>query len=59
MARPNQSERRYAVYFKQSDFFTGMAHGFIKDIMANAEKIACAEGDLIFREGDETHYFTS
>jgi hypothetical protein len=23
------------MYFKQSDFFTGMAHGFVKDIMAS------------------------
>ena len=45
------------MYFKQSDFFTGMAHGFVKDIMANVEKIACAAGDVIFREGDETRYF--
>ena len=39
------------MYFKQSDFFTGMAHGFVKDIMSNVEKIACAAGDVIFREG--------
>jgi CRP-like cAMP-binding protein len=45
------------MYFKKSDFFTGMAHGFVKDIMANVEKIACAAGDVIFREGDETNYF--
>ncbi len=45
------------MYFKQSDFFTGMAHGFVKNIMANVEKIACAAGDVIFREGDETCYF--
>ena len=23
------------MYFKQSDFFAGMAHGFVKDIMAS------------------------
>lgn len=45
------------MYFKQSDFFTGMAHGFVKDIMANVKKIACAAGDVIFQEGDETRYF--
>jgi CRP-like cAMP-binding protein len=45
------------MYFKQSDFFSGMAHGFVKDIMANAEKIAYADGDVVFREGDETGYF--
>ena len=45
------------MYFKQSDFFGGMAHGFVKDIMANVEKIACAAGNVIFREGDETRYF--
>ncbi len=45
------------MYFKKSDFFSGMAHGFLKDIMANVEKIACAAGDVIFREGDETSYF--
>jgi CRP-like cAMP-binding protein len=45
------------MYFKQSDFFTGMAHGFVKDIMANVEKIACAAGDIIFQAGDETRYF--
>lgn len=45
------------MYFKQSDFFTGMAHGFVKDIMANVEKIACAAGNVIFQEGDETRYF--
>ena len=45
------------MYFKQSDFFAGMAHGFVKDVMANVEKIACAAGNVIFREGDETRYF--
>ncbi len=45
------------MYFKKSDFFTGMAHGFVKDIMANIEKIAYAADDVIFREGDETRYF--
>ncbi len=45
------------MYFKQSDIFPGMAHGFVKDIMANVEKIACAADDVIFREGDETRYF--
>jgi CRP-like cAMP-binding protein len=45
------------VYFKQSDFFTGIAHGFVKNFMANAEKITCADGDVVFREGDETRYF--
>lgn len=45
------------MYFKKSDFFSGMAHGFLKDIMANVEKVACAAGDVIFREGDETCYF--
>ena len=45
------------MYFKQSDIFPGMAHGFVKDIMANVEKIACAAGDVLFREGDETRYF--
>ncbi len=45
------------MYFKQSDFFTGMAHGFVRDIMANVEKVALKTGDVIFREGDETRYF--
>ena len=45
------------MYFKQSDFFAGMAHGFVKEIMSKVEKIACKPGDVIFNEGDETRYF--
>ncbi len=45
------------MYFKQSDFFSGMAHGFVKEIMAKVEKIAYKAGDVIFQEGDETRYF--
>lgn len=45
------------MYFKQSDFFSGMAHGFVKDIMANVEKPAYETGDVIFAEGDEARYF--
>ena len=45
------------MYFKQSDFFSGMARGFVKDIMANVEKSTYEAGDVIFKEGDETRYF--
>ena len=45
------------MYFKQSDFFAGMDHGFVKNIMANAEKTSYQAGDIIFREGDQTRYF--
>jgi CRP-like cAMP-binding protein len=45
------------MYFKQSDFFAGMAHEFVKDIMAHVEKTAYETDDVIFREGDETRYF--
>ena len=37
------------MYFKQSDFFAGMAHGFVKDIMANVEKTAYETDDVIPR----------
>ena len=45
------------MYFKQSDFFAGMAHGFVKDIMANVEKTAYETDDVIFTETDEARYF--
>jgi CRP/FNR family cyclic AMP-dependent transcriptional regulator len=45
------------MYFKQSDFFAGMAHGFVKDIMANAIKTAYETDDVIFTETDEARYF--
>jgi len=45
------------MYFKQSDFFSGMAHSFVKDLMEKAEKAAYESGDIIFREGDPTRYF--
>jgi CRP-like cAMP-binding protein len=45
------------MYFKQSDLFSGMDHGFVKAIMAKAEKLTYRTGDIIFREGDETRYF--
>jgi CRP/FNR family cyclic AMP-dependent transcriptional regulator len=44
------------MYFKQSDFFSGMAHGFIKAIMDNAERVPYEAGDIIFREGDAANY---
>ena len=45
------------MYFKQSDFFAGMARGFVKDIMANVEKSTYEAGDVIFKEGDEARHF--
>lgn len=45
------------MYFKQSDFFAGMDHGFLKDIMANVERTTYETGDAIFREGEETRHF--
>lgn len=45
------------MYFKQSDFFSGMAHSFVKDLMEKAGKAAYESGDIIFREGDPTRYF--
>jgi CRP/FNR family cyclic AMP-dependent transcriptional regulator len=45
------------MYFKQSDFFSGMTHVFVKEFMDKAEKVAYASGDIIFREGDPTRYF--
>ena len=45
------------MYFKKSDFFSGMAHEFVKDIMANIEKMTCAAGDVIFQEGDDARHF--
>ena len=46
------------MYFKQSDFFSGMSHEFVKGMIDNAEKVTYAAGDTIFKEGDQTrHYF--
>lgn len=45
------------MYFKQSEFFAGMDHGFVKDIMANVERTAYEKDAVIFREGDETRHF--
>jgi CRP-like cAMP-binding protein len=45
------------MFFKQSDFFSGMDHEFIKDIMENAAKVTHQPGDTIFKEGDRTDYF--
>ncbi len=45
------------MYFKQSDFFTGMDHGFVEKIMANGEKMSYQAGDIVFSEGDQTQYF--
>jgi CRP-like cAMP-binding protein len=45
------------MYFKQSDFFSGMAHLFVKKLMEKTEKASYEAGDLIFREGDPTRYF--
>ena len=45
------------MYFKQSDFFSGMAHLFVKELMDGTEKATYEAGDLIFREGDPTRYF--
>ncbi len=45
------------MYFKQSDFFSGMDHAFIKDIMEKAEKRSFEAGETIFSEGDQTRHF--
>ena len=45
------------MYFKQSDFFSGMDHGFVRDFMDRAERVAYEAGDIIFNEGDPTHHF--
>ena len=45
------------MYFKQSDFFSGMDHAFVKELMEKGKKVAYATGNTIFREGDPTHYF--
>ena len=45
------------MYFKQSDFFAGMDHGFVGNIMTNGEKMSYQTGDILFREGDQTQYF--
>jgi CRP-like cAMP-binding protein len=45
------------MYFKQSDFFSGMEHGFVKDMMTNAERVTYEAGDAIFKEGDQTRHF--
>jgi CRP-like cAMP-binding protein len=45
------------MYFKQSEFFAGMDHGFVKDIMANVERSTYEKDDVIFREGDATRHF--
>jgi CRP/FNR family transcriptional regulator, cyclic AMP receptor protein len=45
------------MYFKQSDFFTGMDHGFVENIMARGEKKSYQAGDIVFREGDQTQHF--
>jgi CRP-like cAMP-binding protein len=45
------------MYFKQSDFFSGMDHAFVKNIMDKAERVSHEAGDTIFREGDPTRYY--
>lgn len=45
------------MYFKQSDFFSGMNHGFVKDFMDKAERVTYAAGDIVFNEGDPTRHF--
>ncbi len=45
------------MYFKQSDFFSGMDQGFVKDMLSKAQKPSYQAGDIIFREGDQTRYF--
>ena len=45
------------MYFKQSDFFSGMDHEFVKDMMENATKETYEDGHTIFKEGDQTRHF--
>lgn len=45
------------MHFKQGDLFWGMSKTFVQEAMDTSEKLSCADGDLIFKEGDSAGYF--
>jgi CRP-like cAMP-binding protein len=45
------------MYLKQSDLFTGLAHNFLKQIMAIAENVSFEKGATVMKAGEPADYF--